>query len=213
MNENYGSKRNFFKNYSYDITKLFINQIGITIFSLVLYTAVGSIKDESLSAKITTVMSVFAVIFFYSLLYTAAWDFGARDKIRIDGGKLEGSVFTGLKMSLIANIPNFALAFLSTLFIGLYIVTGVDGFYTAFGIFNLLLRFLCAMFIGVLQAVFSFLATADGDSQQALIYFFCQSVGYLVVPTLTVGITHLGYTLGFKEKRILKFMAPEKRAK
>ena len=42
----------FFKENSYDIVKLFINQIGITIFSFMLYTAVAMIEDESLFLKI-----------------------------------------------------------------------------------------------------------------------------------------------------------------
>lgn len=38
-----------FKENSYDIVKLYVNQIGIMIFSMLLYTAVGSFENESLS--------------------------------------------------------------------------------------------------------------------------------------------------------------------
>ena len=212
MDFNQEKKNGFFKTYSYEITKLFINQIGITIFSLVLYTAAASIEDNDLFAKVRTILSVFAVIFFYALLYTAAWDYGAKDKIRIDSGKFVGSKYAGLKMAIFANLPNIALGFLAVLFMGLYILTGTSGFYTAFGVFNLIIRFLSAMFLGVIQGIFSFLETADVESKQYLYYFFWQSVGYLVVPLFTIAVTHLGYLFGFKEKRIFKFSSIAKKA-
>ena len=59
----------FFRENSYDIVKLFINQIGITIFSFMLYTAVAMIDNDSLFLKINVFVSVFAIAFYFSLLY------------------------------------------------------------------------------------------------------------------------------------------------
>ena len=213
MDSKSAKKTSFFKDNSYEITKLFINQIGITIFSLVLYTAAASIEDVALFSKVRTLLSIFAVVFFYALIYTAAWDFGARDKIRIDGGKLEESRFTGMKMALIANLPNFILAFFSTLFLGIYILSGNEGLYTAFSIFNFIIRFLSSMFLGLLQGIFSFLETSDAESRQYLLYFFWQSVGYLIVPVFTVGVTHFGYVMGLKDKKIFKIVSQNKKSK
>ena len=213
MDSNKIEKSHFFKDNSYEIVKLFINQIGITIFSLVLYTAASSIEDAALFSKIRMALSVFAILFFYALLYTVAWDYGARDKIKIDSGKLVESKFGGLKMALFANLPNFLLAFLATLFIGLYILTGVEGFFTAFGVFNLVVRFLSSMFLGLLQGIFAFLETDDTASKQYLFYFFWQSVGYFVVPVFTVAVTHLGYVFGLNERKIFKTSISGKKTK
>ena len=58
----------FFKDNSYDIIKLYINQIGIAIFSLVLYTAIGFLEDAGLNLKLRVVLSVFATLFYFALI-------------------------------------------------------------------------------------------------------------------------------------------------
>lgn len=211
MEYNKEGRVGFFKTYSYEITKLFINQIGITIFSLVLYTAAGSIEDDALFAKLRVVLSLFAIVFYYSLLYTAAWDYGAKDKIKIDSGKLDRAPNTGLKMALIANIPNFVAAGLSALFMGLYMLTGTEALYSLFAVFNLIIRFISAMFLGLIQSVFSFLETSDVNSRQYLAYFFWQSVAYFIVPVFTIAVTHLGYAFGLREKKIFGTIATKKK--
>lgn len=188
----------FIKDNSYDIVKLFVNQMGITIFSLVLYTAVGAIEDEALYSKISVLVSVFSTIFYLALIYTAAWDYGARDKIRIDGGKLEAIRGKGALLSLIANIPNFILASLAIITMLVYLGSGSDVAYTAFGVANLILRFINAMFLGALQGIFASL------KNNADLYFLWQSVGYLIAPIITVLVTQLGYELGMREFKIFK---------
>ena len=188
----------FIKEHSYDIVKLIVNQIGITIFSLVLYTAIGSIEDESLYSKIMVIMSIFALLFYLSLIYTATWDYGARDKIRIDGGKLVPIKAKGLLLGLIANIPNIILSATAVISMLVYMSCGSDGAYSLFGISNLILRFVNAMHIGILQGIFAFLK----DNNDA--YFLWQSVGYLISPAITMLVAHLGYEMGIREFRIFK---------
>ena len=206
-------KPNFLRDNSYEIVKLFINQIGITIFSLVLYTAAASIEDKALYSKVVVILSVFAVVFYFALLYTAAWDFGAKDKIKIDSGKLKGSSFCGLKMSLVANIPNFVIALVAALFMGLYILNGNEAFYTVFGVFNLIIRFISAMFLGVIQGIFAFLDTSDVESRQYLVYHFWQAVAYFIAPVFTIAVTHVGYVFGLKNKKIFGFVGAKKKDK
>lgn len=188
----------FIKDNSYDIVKLFVNQMGITIFSLVLYTAVGAIEDEVLFGKISVLVSIFATIFYLALIYTATWDYGARDKIRIDGGKLEAVKGKGALFALIANIPNFVIAALAVITMLVYLGSGSDVAYSAFAVANLILRFINAMFLGALQGIFSFLK----DNTDA--YFLWQSVGYFVAPFITVLVAHFGYEMGIRELRIFK---------
>ena len=63
----------FLKENSYDIVRLYINQIGITIFSLVLYFSITSLSNNpdggALYLKVKIGISIFAILFFYALLY------------------------------------------------------------------------------------------------------------------------------------------------
>ena len=196
------------KNDFYDIVKLFVNQIGITIFSLILYTSIGFIEDDTIFNTVYICLSVFASVFYLSLLYTAAWDFGARDKIRVDGGKASPMKWKGALYSVFANLPNFIFAIFSILFIGIYLLTSAEWAASVGGIFVLLLRFLNTMFLGVLQSVFSFTKSHSGS-----LYDFCLSIGYLVMLLLPVLATHIGYTLGMREYRIFGFLRPKQQNK
>ena len=116
-----------FKRHSYDIVKLYIDQIGITVFSLILITALGSISN-SLAMQLG--LSIFTTLFFGVILYTTSWELGAKDRLSFDGGRCEACKFKGLIMSLYANIPNFLLAGLSVIFL-LISKAGSEAMYSA----------------------------------------------------------------------------------
>lgn len=190
----------FFKENSYDIVKLYIQQIGISIFSLFLYFAVEAIPlAEESKTGLAVGLSVFSMLFFYMLLYTAAWDMGAKDKIRIDGGRMELRKGKGAWMACIANLPNFVLALLSLIFISLNLWLSADALNVMFVIFNFLLRVTTAMYNGLMQGIFGGLLSS-GES----IYLLGQTVGFLIVPVVAILVTHFGYTMGVKEHRITK---------
>ena len=102
-----------FKENSYDIVRLYINQLGIMIFSMLLYTAVGSFENESLSTSLSVFVSIFSTCFYLALIYYMMWEIGAKDKIRIDGGRMVPCKLKGLLMGTFANLPNFVLGALS----------------------------------------------------------------------------------------------------
>ena len=182
----------FLKENSYDIVRLFINQIGITIFSVVIYLpAMVSIGDNAeLKATATALISAFATLFYLILLYNAGWEFGSLDRMKSDSGKINLNRCKGMYMSLIANLPNFLLAGVATILMIVHMSTANASALTAFGVFSSLTRFLSSMYIGVLQYVFSFLS---GD---ALPYMLWQTVGYIVLPLLSVATTHVGFVIG-----------------
>lgn len=189
------------KDNSYDIVRLYINQLGITIFSLVLYTAIGFVEDDALNFKIRVALSVFATLFYFILIYSAAWEYGAKDKIRIDSGKIEPVRAKGLIMSLVANLPNFLLAAGAILCMLVYMGGAhQEGFYTAFGVLNLIMRFCSAMYLGMIQGIFSFVTDINAS-------YLWQSVGYFVLPLVSVAVTHLAYTLGIKDFRLLSIFS------
>lgn len=186
------------KNNFYDILRLYINQIGITIFSLVLYTAINMVDDEKLNIGIKVAISVFACLFYFVLLYTASWDYGGKDKIRIDAGRLEENKFKGIVMALWANVPNFFLAGICAISYLLNMSFEIGFFEVLSNLFNLFVRFTMAMYLGVLQGIFNFL------KNDTALYYFWQSVGYVIMPLFAVLATHVGYIFGLRNKKIFR---------
>jgi len=99
--------KSLFRQYSYSMVKMFVNQFAISIFGAVLAMATASANDV-----LTIIVSIFAIIFYLFLLYTMTWEIGAKDRISVDIGKKNYRPHTGLILSLVANIPNFLIALL-----------------------------------------------------------------------------------------------------
>ncbi len=194
----------FFKDNSYDIVRLLINQIGITIFSLVLFTALAAIENTETYSAVLIAASIFATGFYLVLIYTVGWECGAKDKIRVDGGRLSPMPAKGALMALIANLPNFIFTVLGIITMLIYIMGGGEGFYSAFAVFNLIFRFIEAMYLGVIQAVFS------AFSYDVNLQYLLESVGFAVAPILAVLATQLGYYCGSKDLRILFLLKRER---
>ncbi len=195
----------FFKENSYDIIRLLINQIGITIFSLILYTSLGAVNvEEGTKRMFNVALSVFAMLFYFALLYTVAWDWGAKDKIRIDGGRMQPDKFKGAKMAFFANVPNFILTLVCVLTFTVFLLTGNQGCETVSRVFDLIIRLFMSMYLGLLQGIFSALRSNEN------MFYFAQAIGYFVIPVLAILATQLGYTMGTKEKKIFSSGAPKK---
>ncbi len=203
----------FIKENLHDIVKLFINQLGVTIFSFFLYTAVGMIEDDSVKTPVNIAVSIVSVLFFCFLLYTVAWEWGAKDKIRIDGGRLKKFKFKGALISFYANVINFviaAIAFVTVLIFMLSysefslfdpsLVITIDKVSANFAlelhsVFNILMRFISSLYNGLLRGIFS------GMSNAFLVSLY-ESIGFFVLPLVAILATHFGYVMGLSEKKI-----------
>lgn len=186
------------KENSYDIAKLIINQVGISIFALVLYTSLGFVGEnsEELAYGLRVVFSAFSIVFYWALIYTMMWENGAKDKIRIDAGKIEDVKGKGALLSLVANFPNIALSSLAAITCLVYILTGVEGFFTAFGLVNLLMRLFGAMYIGVASFI------CDPITTDTSVLYLLQSLCYLLLPMLSIVVCHVGFSFGKKNFKI-----------
>ena len=58
------------------------------------------------------IMGALAMLMYFSLIYTAMWERGARDKIRVEGGRMKKNNLHGLYMYLIADFVAIASAVL-----------------------------------------------------------------------------------------------------
>lgn len=96
----------FIKDNSYNMVKMFLDQIALTIFGTMLAIA------TSKSVGMLLASSIFATLFYLVILYSVGWEIGARDKLKIDGGRIRPMPLKGFYIALGANVPNLLLAFL-----------------------------------------------------------------------------------------------------
>ena len=185
----------FFRENSDSIVKLYINQIGVAIFSMFLYTAAGAISVDGVASLLIKVgISIFAVLFYFSLIYTVAWEIGAKDKIRVDAGRIEEKKLKGFKLGIFANTPNFAFIGLAFVLFVIYLASGAEILYTLFGILNGLFRIFVSMYLGIIQGLTDGL---DGN-----IDLLIETVLYLVFSLVGAVVTYLSYFMGLKDKRL-----------
>ncbi len=195
-----------FKENSYDIVRLYINQIGITIFSFFLFSAVGGIGEdnESLSMTLDLAVSAFSFIFYIILVHYLVWEIGAKDKLRVDSGKYSFPLLKGARIALYANVPNFLLAIVSIIFLSLKMIFNLEWAYSVFGICFLLLKLHGSMFLGFVGAI------APGESSLVSDNML-ECIVYLLLPIVTVAFAQFSYFLGSKDKRILWFITNNKK--
>ncbi len=98
--------KNFFSRYSYQTMHLFLNQVAIGLFGVVLALAAGMAENDGL--KIGS--SIFAVMFFLFLQFASAWRVGSEDRVSVDLGKRKRDLFVPIKMWALANSLNLLLA-------------------------------------------------------------------------------------------------------
>ncbi len=190
---------NFLKNNSYDIVRFFINQMGIMIFSLVLYISCGFVEDVSVKTSLKLVVSIGSTLFYFALLYYAAWECGAKDKVRIDAGRQKKIPFKGALMSLVANSLNLILAISALICIAVYINSpelhgAPSALGNAAGILSSVYHFISAMFIGIADA---FSSLAEG-----LLADLLGSVAFIIMYVVTIAVTGFGYFMGVRDYRI-----------
>ena len=170
----------FFRQYSYSMVKMFVNQFAISIFGAVL--AMATFKAHR---GITIAVSVCAIVFYLFLLYTMTWEIGAKDRVSVDSGKKAYRPHTGLTLSLFANMPNFLLALIFTVsypFMGTQRWAG-----NLAAIVTVIANILEGMYLGLITSI-----SIGGVVMQRLwwTYFL------ITVPALL--ISWLAYYLGYK---------------
>ena len=73
---------------------------NMIFFSFIL--GMVTVKHSALYACV----SAFCILFYFFLLYTMCWEIGAKDKLRVEGGRMDPAPFKGALLSLVANAVN-----------------------------------------------------------------------------------------------------------
>lgn len=133
--------KSFLREDFYSIVKLFLNQIIIAIFALMISMATLS------NRKLLLAVSIFSILFFLYLNYAQCWELGAKDKLKIDGGRMEKRPLKGLWLAVGANGPNF----ISALLIGIGAIIDTKFGQSMSMICDIISRFLNNMYFGVMN--------------------------------------------------------------
>jgi len=98
--------KKFLQDHSYNMVKMFLNQIAIAMFGFSL--AIATAKAQNVALR--NVTSVCAILFYLFLLYTMTWEIGFSDKVSVESGKKKSMPLKGALISVCANVLNFLLA-------------------------------------------------------------------------------------------------------
>jgi hypothetical protein len=182
----------FFKENLHLISRLFINQLGITMFSIVLMMA------SSKNSTVSLCFSIFSTLFYLYLIYTVMWEVGAKDALRIEQGRMEKNPAFPWKASFFASIPNFFIALLMLVgFLFGYAFTSFDAARTLYVVMRLVVGLFEGMYVGIFSSLVSLLPNTD------LVYAASGTVFYALSPLLMMGVSALAYSLGIRNNYFL----------
>ena len=177
------------KKYSYSAVKLFVSQIAISIFGLVLAIACARI------GKTMQVVSSFgAVIFYLFLIYTSMWEVGSKDKFGIEYGKFEASPLTGLYIGLLANSLNFLLALIITV---CHAFPDGGALSAVGGVAGSIAIFIEGMYSGILTLKIGELPLNSFG------------ISYFIITIPAIAASAIAYYCGIKGYHFTKLMVPE----
>ncbi|MBQ9718960.1 MAG: hypothetical protein IJV76_13300 [Clostridia bacterium] len=174
--------KEFWSENSKIVSKLLLNQFGATFLGLMVVAA--SSAAQSQKAWLMLFSSCFAAMFYLFLVYAVLWERGGHDRIKVDGGRAVPKPWSGLWISLVANIPTFILAIL------VLISNPFKTTYEWAVSMNVIGRALCLLWEGMYAGIVSYFAPHNPLIH--LLYIF---------PGIFVGT--LAYLLGFKNMRLL----------
>ncbi len=194
----------FIKENSYDIVKFFIYQIGIAVFSLAVAIPLNTAITDVYASKLTQLgVSVLAIIFYCILVYTVSWEQGATDRIKIDGGRMTPTPTKGLKIALLANVPNFIISAVAT--VASFLFADGNVWTSVLAIALTILGLFESMYLGAVEFI------VYGIDNASMLFYLIKSAAFLLLPFITVIAAHVGYTLGDKNKRIFGFITDKKK--
>ena len=196
----------FWKKHSYQIVRLFVIQIGIAIFGLVLSFAVATAFRDRSDRLPLLMVSIFSVLFYLFLLYSVSWEIGGKDRLRLDAIHAEFKNGTGFILALLAEVPNFLFDLLM-LIGGIIVRAGASvGGSRTFAVGYLPETFLHSMYVGIIRT----LLESTGLSQDASPSYYLVAALLFVASTVpAILVIGFGYAMGVNEKRIIPTKRPD----
>ncbi len=191
----------YFREHSRLISRLLINQVGMTIFGMILTMAV--MKSTNNNPTITVAVSIFSILFYLCLIYNVMWEEGARNGIRVNAGRMEKIPFFSLKAALFASIPNFVLAVLLFVSYLLAFPFGMEFARSAYAVLHIILALFEAMYVGLFSVILNAFPEVATQSLVASCLYLLSSLPMILV-------SMLAYRFGEKNIYIFGKRSPKK---
>lgn len=138
----------YFKENLSSISKLFINHVGMTVFALVVLITSSLLTKKIGNPVVFYIMGGLTVLMYFSLIYTAMWERGAKDKLKVDGGRMKQGLLHGLYMYLMANAISIFLALL-TFIVACFVSDPNSGVYGAYDVVKIITHFWGAIYMPI----------------------------------------------------------------
>ncbi len=186
----------FIKHNFGEIAKLFIYQIGMSAFALLLYISVNSleVRNEWIGDSVRAIFSMLSIIFYSYLVFVTMRELGAKDRVN---AKTLNALVTKNKataISLLANMPIFLISASALIFILVYAITGHPSFLLIFSASTAVMRLISAMYIGVVAAVCRLFDISEP------VFSFYQTLLFFIAPMFSVALCEFSYRLGLKKE-------------
>lgn len=182
------------------ITKLFVNQIGMTIFGMILTMAVMMAAEDN--QTVLALVSAFSILFYLCLIYNVMWEAGARNIIRIKAGRMPNDRAFALKAAFFASVPNLVLAVLIAVSYLLAYPLGITAFVGVQDAIHMILAIFEAMYLGLFNVVLSLFPAGATKDLWVVILYLLSSLPMILV---SMGAYALGtrnvYLLGKREPK------------
>ncbi len=178
----------FLKENSYSSVKMFLTQIVMSFFGTML--AISTLSNPSLLLW----SSIFSILFYLAIIYTIGWDIGARDKLKIDGGRMRPAPEKGFLIALLANAPNLLLALL----MGLGYLIDTKGSQSMSAICNAIARLINGAYLGVISTLEDMIVLQDGVGLMSYIWWW-----FIVMTLPSIIVGGVSYLMGSHDIRII----------
>lgn len=112
------------------ISKLIVNHIAMSIFGLIMAITTRFLANRNGGNKtLYYIAGILAILLYAVVLYVNFWEKGAKDKIRVDSGRMKLNIYYGLWISFLANIPTIIFGIFAM--INCYVQSNLTGFLAA----------------------------------------------------------------------------------
>lgn len=189
--------KQFFKDHSYTIVRLIVFQLAADILGFITSTAASSMS----ASWVLPASSAFCVFFYLFIVAAICYEYGQKDGIRIESGKIKKQPWKFFVIGLLANSLNLLLgiiAFVGRLIIGAPLQGFLTESYSPVWIANL--QEIAAAIARVLQVMYLGLMQTIADRSVVLL---------LIIPIPAILTAGISYLVGIEFKDGFKNRTPK----
>lgn len=181
------------------IKKLLIYQFGAAFFGILVNSSAGRLP------WLNWLTGILAVLFYIYLLYSAVWEEGARDRIRVDGGRMTRDDFKGLKIALVANIPNIIIGVVMAASTIVNVAASAQWAGNVAAVANAVGVLWEGMYVGIITAIFpQFDYVANAVITLSSAQIIIRSVTFILIVLPALISCFAAYKLGYNGVAIIK---------